>query len=72
VLRALHRVGDQETILEGTCISTVMGNLPSGVTLDQLAEIAKQKVGGKVTLLRDLDLAGFHERLRLANDTSRR
>ena len=72
VLRSLQRVGDQETVLEGTGISTVMGYLPGGVTLDQLAEIAKQKVGGNVTVLRDLDLAGFRERLRLANDTSRR
>ena len=44
VLRSLHRVGEQATILEGTGISTVMGYLPGGVTLDQLARIAKQKV----------------------------
>ena len=72
VLRSLHRVGDQERILEDTGISTAMGYLPGGVTLDQLAEIAKQKVGGKVTVLRDLDLAGFREQLHRANDTSRR
>jgi len=72
VLRSLHRDGDQGTILEGTGISTVMGYLPGGVTLDQLAEIAKQKTGGKVTVLRDLGLAEFRDQLRLANDTSRR
>jgi len=72
VLRSLHQPGDQATILEGTGISTVMGYLPGGVTLDQLAEIANQKVGRKATVLRDLDLAGFREHLRLANDTSRR
>ena len=72
ILRSLQRAGDQETILEGTGISTVMGYLPGGVTLDQLAEIARQKVGGKVTVLRDLDLAGFREQLNRANDTSHR
>jgi hypothetical protein len=72
VQRSLHQPGDQATILEGTGISTVMGYLPGGVTLDQLAEIASQKVGRKVTVLRDLDLARFREHLRLANDTSRR
>jgi len=49
-----------------------MGYLPGGVTLDQLAEIAKQETGGKVTVLRDLDPAAFRDQLRLANDTSRR
>ena len=72
VLRSLHQPGDEATILEGTGISTVLGYIPGGVTLDQLAEIAKQKVGRKVTVLRDLELAGFREHLRLANDTSRR
>ena len=72
VQRSLHQPGDQATILEGTGISTVMGYLPGGVTLDQLAEIASQKVGRKVTVLRDLDLARFREHLRVANDTSRR
>ena len=72
VLHSLHRPGDQSTILQGTDISTVMGYLPGGVTLDQLAEIARQKVGSKVSVLRDVDLASFREHLRHANDTSRR
>jgi Phytochelatin synthase len=72
LLRSLHRPADQATILEGTGISTVMGYLPGGVTLDQLAKIADEKVGRKVTVLRDLDFAGFREHLRLANDTARR
>lgn len=72
VLHSLHRPGDQSTILEGTGISTVLGYLPEGVTLDELAGIAQQKVGGKVTVLRELDLAAFREHLRHTNDTSRR
>ena len=72
VLHSLHQPGDQGSILQSTGISTVMGYLPGGVTLDQLAQIANLKVSMKVTVLRDLDLAGFREHLRLANDTSRR
>ncbi|HEY3180175.1 MAG TPA: phytochelatin synthase family protein [Casimicrobiaceae bacterium] len=72
VLRSLHQPSDEATILEGTGISTVMGYLPGGVTLDELATIAERKVGRKVAVLRDLDLAGFREHLRFANDTSRR
>jgi hypothetical protein len=72
VLRSLHQPGDQATVLEGTGISTVMGYLPGGVTLDQMAKIANQKAGRKVTVLRDLDLSGFREHLRLVNDMSRR
>lgn len=72
VLRSLHQPGDQATVLEGTGISTVMGYLPGGVTLDQMAKIANQKAGRKVTVLRDLDLSGFREHLRLVNNMSRR
>jgi hypothetical protein len=49
-----------------------MGVLPGGVTLDQLAEIAKQKLSSKVSVLRGLDLASFREHLRHANYVSRR
>jgi hypothetical protein len=46
--------------------------LPEGLTLDQLADIARQKLGRNVTVLRDLDLAAFREQLSRANDPSRR
>jgi len=72
VLRSLHQPGDQATVLEGTGISTVMGYLPGGVTLDQMAKIANEKAGRKVTVLRDLDLSGFREHLRLVNNMPRR
>ena len=72
VLRSLHRPGDQSTILQGTGISTVMGFLPGGVTLDQLAEIARRKLGSNVSVLRDLDRGSFRDHLRHANDLSRR
>jgi hypothetical protein len=72
VLHSLQQPGNQEIILQGTGLSTVLGYLPQGVTLDQLADIATQKLTRKVSILRDLDLAGFREQLRHANELSRR
>lgn len=72
VMRSLNLGGDQSTVLEGTGVSTVLGALPGGITLDQLADIAQKKLGRKVTVLRDLDLAAFRDHLRHANDPSRR
>src|SRR4029077_2816770 len=56
----------------GANFSTVLGHLPEGLTLDQLADIARRKLQRKVTGLRDLDLAGFREQLRHVNDPARR
>ena len=72
VLHSLKEPGNQESVLQGTGFSTVMGYLPQGLTLDQLAEIARQKLHRKVTVLRDLDLAAFREQLSRVNDPSRR
>jgi len=72
VLHSLQQPGHQENILQGSGLSTVLGYLPLGVTLDQLADIARQKLGRKVGVLRDLDLAGFREQMRHTNDLSRR
>ena len=49
-----------------------MGYLPQGLTLDQLATIAREKLRRKVTVLRDLDLAAFREHLTHVNDPARR
>jgi hypothetical protein len=72
VLHSRRQPGNQENILQDTGFSTVMGYLPEGLTLDQLADIARQKLHGKVTVLRDLDLAAFREQLRHVNDPTRR
>jgi hypothetical protein len=72
VLHSLKRPGNQESVLEDTGLTTVLGYLPEGVTLDQLAQIAIQKLGANVTVLRNLDLASFREQLSHANDPSRR
>jgi hypothetical protein len=72
VLHSYKRLGTQQSILQGSGFSTVMGYLPQGLTLDQLAEIARQKLQRKVTVLRDLDLAAFREQLSHVNDPARR
>lgn len=72
VLHSNKQPGNQESILQGTNFSTVMGYLPEGLTLDQLADVARQKLQGKVTVLRNLDLAAFREQLRHVNDPARR
>jgi hypothetical protein len=72
VLHSLKMPGNQESILQGTNFTTVLGYLPQGLTLDQLADIARQKLQRKVTVLRDLGLADFREHLNHVNDPARR
>ena len=72
VLHSLNQPGNQESILQGTNFTTVLGYLPEGLTLDQLADITRQKLRRKVTVLRDLDLAAFREQMNHVNDPSRR
>ncbi len=68
VLRSLGTQADQATVLEGTETKTAAGMVMGGLTLDQLAEIARKKLGKKVTVLHELDLAGFRAQLARAND----
>ncbi|HTD73079.1 MAG TPA: phytochelatin synthase family protein [Steroidobacteraceae bacterium] len=72
VLHSIKQPGNQESVLQGTNFFIVLGYLPEGLTLDQLADIARQKLQRKVTVLRDLDLAAFREQLRHVNDPARR
>lgn len=72
VMHSLRLGGDQSTVLEGTGISTFLGILPGGITLDTLADLARNKLKLNVSVLRNLDLSAFREHLRHANDSSRR
>lgn len=72
VMRSLQLAGDQKTVLDGTGVTTVGGLLLGGLTLDELAEVARKKLGKQVTVLRDLDLAGFRAELQHVNDPARR
>ncbi len=73
VMRSRGEAADQDTILDGTETPLVLGLLVGGVTLEQLAHIARVKMPGThVEILRDLDLASFREHMRRSNDPSRR
>ena len=71
-LRSLgHEVGGEDDVLEGTgmCRS---GMCFMGLTLDELAEVARSGGKGKVSVMRDLSPDAFREALRSSNDPSRR
>lgn len=69
VVRSTGGDADQDHVLEGTDIETVAGFLPGGITLDQLAELARARLPGRtVTVHRDLDRDAFRALLRRAND----
>jgi hypothetical protein len=73
VQHSLGRPGDQSSMLEGTGITTFLGYLPKGLTLDELADVARLKFTGQhVTVLRGLSLAAFRQHLQQANDPRRR
>lgn len=62
---------DEQTVLKGTgrCWS---GFCIAGLTLDELAEVARANSSRKVTVLRDLTPETFREHLRRSNDPGRR
>jgi hypothetical protein len=72
VMRSLQLSGDQHSVLDGTGRSTVFGLLPGGIQLDQLAELARLRLGKRVTVLRDLSLEQFRQELTHVNDPARR
>ncbi|UJR86586.1 phytochelatin synthase family protein [Sandaracinus amylolyticus] len=74
VMRSLDQPGELSTVLEGTDITTIAGFLPSGITLDQLATLARTRLPSRrVTIHRDFDLATFRALLaRHANSESDR
>lgn len=59
-VRSLGGEASTDDVLEGTSITTVLGILPGGITLDQLAEVARARLPERtVRVVRDLDLEGF-------------
>lgn len=73
VLRSLGAAagGTQEAVLEnsGKCGS---GYCFMGLTLDELAEVARKKTSKKVTVVRDITIDELRAHLRRTNDPSRR
>lgn len=68
VLRSLGTAADQNTVLEGTGTKTTGGLVMGGLTLDQLADIARTKTQKPVTAFHDLTLEQFRAQLKRAND----
>ena len=70
--RSLGFDSNQSHILDGTGVHTLFGLVLGGLTLDRLAELVRARLGRRVTVLRDLDLAQFRAELAHANDPARR
>ncbi|APO74479.1 phytochelatin synthase protein [Rhizobium etli 8C-3] len=75
VANVLRSIGEEETteaeVLDGTgkCWT---GICIMGLTLDELAEVAKAQTTRSVSVLRDLTSEAFHDHMRRANDADRR
>jgi hypothetical protein len=75
VANALRSLGEEETteaeVLDGTGMCWT-GFCIIGLTLDELADVARTKTRRKVSVLRNLTADEFHEHMRHANDPGRR
>ena len=69
VVRSTGGELDQAHVLDGSGIRTVLGFLPGGITLEQVARLAQRRFPERsVTVHRDLDLDGLRAIAREAND----
>lgn len=66
-----ERATSESAVLEGTGKCWI-GVCPVGLTLDEVAELARTHTKRKVTVLRDLTLEEFRDHMRKANDPARR
>ncbi|HEV8245361.1 MAG TPA: phytochelatin synthase family protein [Polyangiaceae bacterium] len=72
IFRSLHEpAAETKAVLEGTGLCRT-GICFGGLTLDEVAEVARKRTHRSVTLLRDLSLQQFREHLERSNDPSRR
>jgi len=62
----------ESEVLDGTGMCWLFGICPVGLTLDEVAEIARAKTHRRVTVLRNLSDAEFREHMRRSNDPDRR
>lgn len=75
VADVLHSLGDgrtQQAVIDGTRYEPWFGILLGGLTLDQLADLLRQRSGRSVTIARDLSLAQFRQDLLSVNDPGQR
>jgi hypothetical protein len=66
-----ERATSESAVLEGTGMCWI-GVCPVGLTLDEVAEVARTKTKRKITVLRDLTLEEFRDHMRKANDPAHR
>jgi hypothetical protein len=66
-----ERATSESAVLEGTGKCWI-GVCPVGLTLDEVAEVARTHTKRKVTVLRDLTLEEFRDHMRRSNDPTRR
>jgi len=72
VIRSLKQGDVTETdVLSGTSLCS-LGFCFLGLTLDELADVARRSSGRRVTILRGLTLEEFREQMKMSNDPSRR
>jgi hypothetical protein len=62
---------NESAVLEGTGMCWI-GVCPVGLTLDEVAVVARQHTKRRVSVMRDLSLEEFRVQMRLANDPARR
>jgi len=66
-----ERATSESAVLEGTGKCWI-GVCPVGLTLDEVADVARSHTKRKVTVIRDLRLEEFRDHMRKANDPARR
>jgi hypothetical protein len=71
VVRSLGREASEDSVLEGSGLCWT-GMCMGGITLDEAGGLARRATGRRVSVLRDLDLAGLRRELARANDPGRR
>jgi hypothetical protein len=62
----------EDAVIEGTGQCWLFGYCPVGLTLDELAEVARTKTHRNVAVLRDLTPEQFREHLRASNNPANR
>jgi len=76
VADVMRSLGDHDAtpaiVLEGSGKCAFFGICMGGLTLDELADLARMRTHRDVTVLRGLDRAQFHDHLTHVNDPSRR
>jgi hypothetical protein len=72
VLHSIGRTDSQTDVMTRAGVTSVVGYVIPGLTLDQDAAVLRKTTGDPVTLLRDLDLTTFRGLLARANDPTLR